>query len=171
MDNVDKVDSGYSVVLSTAVSICDKISKFTYKKANECNADELIKEVHRQIKESLFSELSDDYTAIVNPNNYYNVHKNKWECTDNAYFNVYNEKYIPFNSSINNLYNLGTHNGRSYINYTTIESAVSNAISLAGELYPEVQSKYTIYKGIAGKNIIMWIIIIIFIVLFYYLNR
>ena len=171
MDNVDKVESGYSVVLSAAVSICDKISKFTYKKANECNADELIKEVHRQIKESLFSELSDDYTAIVNPNNYYNVHKNKWECTDNAYFNVYNEKYIPFNSSINNLYNLGTHNGRSYINYTTIESAVSNAISLAGELYPEVQSKYTIYKGISGKNIIMWIIIIIFIVLFYYLNR
>ena len=171
MDNVDKVESGYSVVLSAAVSICDKISKFTYKKANECNADELIKEVHRQIKESLFSELSDDYTAIVNPNNYYNVHKNKWECTDNAYFNVYNEKYIPFNSSINNLYNLGTHNGRSYINYTTIESAVSNAISLAGELYPEVQSKYTIYRGISGKNIIMWIIIIIFIVLLYYLNR
>ena len=171
MDNVDKVESGYSVVLSAAVSICDKISKFTYKKANECNADELIKEVHRQIKESLFSELSDDYTAIVNPNNYYNVHKNKWECTDNAYFNVYNEKYIPFNSSINNLYNLGTHNGRSYINYTTIESAVSNAISLAGELYPEVQSKYTIYRGISGKNIIMWIIIIIFIVLFYYINR
>jgi hypothetical protein len=105
------------------------------------------------------------------PNNYYNVHKNKWECKDNAYFNVYNEKYIPFESNINNLYNLGTHNGKSYISYTTIESAVSNAIYLAGEIYPEVQSKYTIYKGITGKNIVMVIIVIISVLLYYFLTR
>jgi protoporphyrinogen oxidase len=170
-DYMNKVENGYSTVLSTAISICNRNSNYTYKKANECTAEELIKEVHRQIKESIFDDLSDDYTAIVNPNNYYNVHKNKWECKDNAYFNVYNEKYIPFESSINNLYNLGTHNGKSYISYTTIESAVSNAIYLAGELYPEVQSKYTIYKGITGKNIIMVIIIIIFVLLYYFLTR
>jgi NAD(P)-binding Rossmann-like domain len=170
-DYMDNVENGYLTVLSVAVSICDVNSKNIYKKANECTADELIKEVHRQIKESLFNDLSDDYVAIVNPNNYYNVHKNKWECKDNAYFNVYDEKYIPFESSINNLYNLGTHNGKSYISYTTIESAVSNAIYLAGELYPEVQSKYTIYKGITGKNIIMVIIIIIFVLLYYFLTR
>jgi protoporphyrinogen oxidase len=170
-DYMNKVENGYSTVLSTAISICNRNSNYTYKKANECTAEELIKEVHRQIKESIFDDLSDNYTAIVNPNNYYNVHKNKWECKDNAYFNVYNEKYIPFESSINNLYNLGTHNGKSYISYTTIESAVSNAIYLAGELYPEVQSKYTIYKGITGKNIIMVIIIIIFVLLYYFLTR
>jgi hypothetical protein len=170
-DYMDDVENGYLTVLSVAVSICDVNSKNIYKKANECTADELIKEVHRQIKESIFNDLSDDYVAIVNPNNYYNVHKNKWECKDNAYFNVYDEKYIPFESSINNLYNLGTHNGKSYISYTTIESAVSNAIYLAGELYPEVQSKYTIYKGITGKNIIMVIIIIIFVLLYYFLTR
>jgi protoporphyrinogen oxidase len=170
-DYMNKVENGYSTVLSTAISICNRNSNYTYKKANECTAEELIKEVHRQIKESIFDDLSDDYTAIVNPNNYYNVHKNKWECKDNAYFNVYNEKYIPFESSINNLYNLGTHNGKSYISYTTIESAVSNAIYLAGELYPEVQSKYTIYKGITGKNIIMVILIIIFVLLYYFLTR
>ena len=170
-DFMDNVENGYSTVLSTAISICDRNSSYTYKKANECTADELIKEVHRQIKESIFNDLSDDYTAIVNPNNYYNVHKNKWECKDNAYFNVYNEKYLSFESGINNLYNLGTHNGKSYISYTTIESAVSNAIYLAGELYPEVQSKYTIYKGITGKNIIMVIIIIIFVLLYYFLTR
>ena len=112
-DYMNKVENGYSTVLSTAISICNRNSNYTYKKANECTAEELIKEVHRQIKESIFDDLSDDYTAIVNPNNYYNVHKNKWECKDNAYFNVYNEKYIPFESSINNLYNLGTHNGKS----------------------------------------------------------
>lgn len=170
-DYMDNIEDGYSTVLSSAISICNRNSNYTYKKANECTNDELIKEVHRQIKESLFNDLSDDYVAIVNPNNYYNVHKNKWECKDNAYFNVYDEKYIPFESSINNLYNLGTHNGKSYISYTTIESAVSNAIYLAGELYPEVQSKYTIYKGITGKNILMVIIIIIFVLLYYFLTR
>ena len=148
-DFMDNIEDGYSTVLSSAVSICNRNSNYTYKKANECTNDELIKD----------------------PNNYYNVHKNKWECKDNAYFNVYNEKYIPFESSINNLYNLGTHNGKSYISYTTIESAVSNAIYLAGELYPEVNSKYTIYKGITGKNILMVIIIIIFVLLYYFLTR
>jgi hypothetical protein len=166
-DYMDKVENEYSTVLSTAISICNRNSNYTYKKANECTNDELIKEVHRQIKESVFIDLSDDYKAIVNPNNYYNVHKNKWECKDSAYFNVYNEKYIPFESSINNLYNLGTHNGKSYMSYTTIESAVSNAIYLAGELYPEVISKYSLYRGVTLKNIIMVIIIIMFVLIFY----
>jgi hypothetical protein len=159
---------GYSTVLSTAISICDKNSKATYKKANECSADELIKEVHRQIKESIFHDFPSDYKALVNPNNYYDTYKNKWACRDNAYFNTYNEKYIPFYSSINNVYNLGTHNGKSYISYTTIESAVSNAMYLAGELYPEVSSKYTVYRGITLKNVLMFIILILFIVLYYY---
>jgi hypothetical protein len=160
-------DAVGSTVLSVAVSICDKNSRATYKKANESSADELIKEVYRQIKESVFPKLSGDYKAIINPNNYYDTYKNKWACRDNAYFNVYGEKYIPFNSSINNLYNLGTHNGKSYISYTTIESAVSNAIYLAGELYPEVMSRYRVYRGITGKNILMLIVLIIFVIVFY----
>jgi hypothetical protein len=167
-DAADDAEGGYSTVLSTAISICDKNSKATYKKANECSADELIKEVHRQIKESILHDLSSDYKALVNPNNYYDTYKNKWACRDNAYFNTYNEKYIPFYSSINNVYNLGTHNGKSYISYTTIESAVSNAMYLAGELYPEVSSKYTVYRGITLKNVLMFIILILFVVLYYY---
>jgi hypothetical protein len=163
------IAKGHPTVLSVAISICDKNSRVTYKKANESSVDELIKEVFRQIKESVFHDLTDDYNAIINPNNYYDPVKNKWACKDNAYFNVYSEKYIPFNSGINNLYNLGTHNGKSYISYTTIESAVSNAIYLACELYPEVVSKYSIYRGITGKNIIMVIIIIMTGFLFYFL--
>jgi hypothetical protein len=167
-DAADAAEGGYSTVLSTAISICDKNSKAIYKKANECSADELIKEVHRQIKGSIFHDLPSDYKALVNPNNYYDTYKNKWACQDNAYFNTYNEKYIPFYSSINNVYNLGTHNGKSYISYTTIESAVSNAMYLAGELYPEVSNKYTVYRGITLKNVLMFIILLLFVVLYYY---
>ena len=168
METVDDADAGYSTVLSTAVSICDKNSRTTYKKANECSADELINEVHRQIKESIFTNLPDDYKAIINPNNYYDTYKNKWACRDNAYFNTYSEKYIPFYSSINNVYNVGTHNGKSYISYTTIESAVSNAMYLAGELYPEVSKNYRIYRGITGKNVLMVAILVLFVALYYY---
>ena len=177
-DYMENIENGYLTVISVAVSICDVNSKVIYKKANECSSDELIKEVYRQMKQSLFNDLTDDYNdltddyvAIINPNNYYDTYNNKWACKDNAYFNTYNEKYIPFESSINNVYNLGTHNGKSYISYTTIESAVSNAIYLAGELYPEVISKYTIYRGITCKNIIMVVIIIVFILLYYCINR
>ena len=168
METVDDADAGYLTVLSTAVSICDKNSRATYKKANECSADELINEVHRQIKESIFTDLPDDYKAIINPNNYYDTYKNKWACRDNAYFNTYSEKYIPFYSSINNVYNVGTHNGKSYISYTTIESAVSNAMYLAGELYPEVSNNYRIYRGITGKNVLMVAILVLFVALYYY---
>ena len=168
METVDDADAGYSTVLSTAVSICDKNSRTTYKKANECSADELINEVHRQIKESIFHDLPDDYKAIINPNNYYDTYKNKWACRDNAYFNTYSEKYIPFYSSINNVYNVGTHNGKSYISYTTIESAVSNAMYLAGVLYPEVSKNYRIYRGITGKNVLMVAILVLFVALYYY---
>jgi hypothetical protein len=188
MDDIDAVDASDAIggadamndsdgritvgvtVLSVAVSICDKNSRATYKKANESSADELIKEVYRQIKESIFPDLSADYKAIINPNNYYDTYKNKWACRDNAYFNVYGEKYIPFNSSINNLYNLGTHNGKSYVGYTTIESAVSNAIYLAGELYPEVMSRYRVYRGITGKNVLIVVILFISLIIFYFLT-
>jgi hypothetical protein len=182
MDDIDAVDGADAIggiggadamndtVLSVAVSICDKNSRATYKKANESSADELIKEVYRQIKESIFPDLSADYKAIINPNNYYDTYKNKWACRDNAYFNVYGEKYIPFNSSINNLYNLGTHNGKSYVGYTTIESAVSNAIYLAGELYPEVMSRYRVYRGITGKNVLIVVILFISLIIFYFLT-
>ena len=168
METVEEADTGYLTVLSTAVSICDKNSRTTYKKANECSADELINEVHRQIKESIFTNLPDDYKAIINPNNYYDTYKNKWACRDNAYFNTYSEKYIPFYSSINNVYNVGTHNGKSYISYTTIESAVSNAMYLAGELYPEVSKNYRIYRGITGKNVLMFVILLLFVAFYYY---
>ena len=179
MDDIDAVDGADAIggadamgttVLSVAVSMCDKNSRATYKKANESSADELIKEVYRQIKVSIFPDLSADYKAIINPNNYYDTYKNKWACKDNAYFNVYGEKYIPFNSSINNVYNLGTHNGKSYVGYTTIESAVSNAIYLSGELYPEVMSRYRVYRGITGKNILIAIILFISLIIFYFLT-
>ena len=69
---------------------------------------------------------------------------------------MYGENYIDFKSvNIENLYNLGTHNGKSYIPFNSIESAVSNGIALGRELYPDVMRKYKIRRGIYGKDIFL----------------
>ena len=43
------------------------------------------------------------------------------------------------NNIIDNMYNLGTHNGKSYYKFTSLESAVSNAVVLSKELYPSLK--------------------------------
>jgi len=166
MPNIEK---GYKTVLSTAISVCNKNSKYIHKTANECSKQELIKEVHRQIKKSLYNNLSDDYRAILNPNNYYNVQKNKWENIDKAYFNTIGTNAIRFDSKIiDNVYNVGTHNGASFMDYTTMESAVSNGLVLACMLYPELKNKYYLRNFLRGKDIIAMILIIIVIIIIIY---
>lgn len=171
-DYMTNIEDGYKTVLSTAISKCDVNSKYIYKTANECNKEELFAEVYRQIKKSMFADvnLPTDYVAILNPNNYYDVRKNKWEGSDEAYFNTIHTDVIPFSSkAIGNVYNVGTHNGRSHISYTTMESAVSNAMVLATILYPNLRSRYYLRKSLRGKEYIMlFLIIIVMIVILYY---
>jgi len=72
--------------------------------------------------------------------------------------------YIPFDTKYNNLYNCGTHNGYSDFPFTTIESAVVNAISLSNKIllkkYP-IKHIFTLYH---------FFIIIIIILLIYLKN-
>lgn len=162
-DYMKNIEPGYSKIFSVAITLCDNPSKYIKKTANQCSKEELYKEVYRQLKESLYPDLPNNYLAIINPNNYYK--NNKWNNEDEAYFNTINTNYIPFQSNIiPNIYNLGTHNGQSYIEYTTLESAVSNGISLAKYLYPEV--KYTIKKFWKISEILLIIIFILIIIIF-----
>jgi hypothetical protein len=79
------------------------------------------------------------------------------------------EKYIGFKSThIENLYNLGTHNGKSYIPFNSIESAVSNGIALGRELYPDVMKKYYIRRGIYGKDIVILGVMILYFTIIYF---
>jgi len=92
-----------------------------------------------------------------------------WKCKDNAYYNTLNERYIEFKSkTIDNLYTLGTHNGRSYIPFNSIESAISNSISLGCELYPDVRKKYFVKRGIYLKDIIITFIFSLYVLIFYF---
>jgi hypothetical protein len=166
----EKLENSEHPVLSVMVTQCDTRSSYNNLTANECCDDnELIKEVYRQLKISYINYIDADYYAIINPNNYYDKNKKRWRCKDNAYYNAVDEKYIGFKSSnIENLYNLGTHNGKSYIPFNSIESAVSNGIALGRELYPDVMKKYYVRRGIYGKDIVIFSVMILYITIFYF---
>jgi hypothetical protein len=171
----DKIENSEYPVLSVMVTLCDKKSSYNNKTANECIGDDLILEVYRQLKvcyidiKNAENNTCYQYFAVINPNNYYDHDMNMWRCSDNAYYNMLGEKYIDFKSqTIENLYTLGTHNGRSYIQFNCIESAISNAISLGRELYPDVCKKYIVKRGIYLKDVIVGLIIMLYIFIFYY---
>lgn len=147
-DYMQDIEAGYDRVLSVAVTICDKPSNYINKTANECNEKEIYEEVYRQLKTSIYPHLPVKYVAIMNPNNYYNKHEKKWENTDEAYFHTIGTNYLEFQSkTIPNMYNLGTHNGYSLVPLTTLESAVSNSMSLACKLFPQLRNRYYLRKA------------------------
>lgn len=166
----DKLENSNYPIISVMVTQTDTRSSYNNKTANECcDENELIKEVYRQLRISYINYIDVEYYAIINPNNYYDYEKKRWKCYDNAYYNAFSENYIAFKSnSIENLYNLGTHNGKSYIPFNTIESAISNGIALGRELYPDVMNKYYVRRGIYGKDLVIAGIMILYTVIVYY---
>jgi hypothetical protein len=172
-DYMKKVECDNNVVLTVAITVLDKESAHILKCANDCTYDELIREAYRQIKTSYLSKgeyaCEYAYDGYINPNNYYDSRNREWKCIDNAYLNVIDEAYIPFRSStIENLYTLGTHNGKSFVPFNSIESAVSNGISLGTELYPDVKKRYCIIRGYYGKDYLIILILFAYISLYYY---
>ena len=168
-EHCEKVEGNEYPVLSAMITLSNIISSYNNKTANECNENELIIEVYRQLQIFYINNVDADYYAIINPNNYYDEFSKTWKCKDNAYYNMFEENYIKFQSeNIENLYNLGTHNGRSYIPFNCIESAVSNGIALGRELYPDVMKKHYVKRGIYGKDIMILFIILLYFTIFYF---
>jgi hypothetical protein len=166
----EKLENSDYPILSVMVTQCDTRSSYNNKTANECrDENELIKEVYRQLRISYINHIDAEYYAIINPNNYYDDKNKRWRCEDNAYYNAFAENYIAFKSTnIENLYNLGTHNGKSYIPFNSIESAISNGIALGRELYPDVMRKYCVRRGIYGKDIVVLGIMILYAAIIYF---
>jgi hypothetical protein len=159
-------EKNYKKLLSIAITITDRRSKKIKKTANECTADELFDEVYRQIKKSVYPNLpgKGEYKAVMNPNNYYK--DGKWKCKDEAFFNTIGTKYLKNTSdTIPNIYNAGSHNGHDIMHYTTMESAVSNGVTLATELFPELKEKYKIQTFLTTTDYIFYLVIAIIILI------
>jgi hypothetical protein len=165
-DYMKNPEKNYKKLLSIAITITDRRSKKIKKTANECTADELFDEVYRQIKKSVYPNLpgKGEYKAVMNPNNYYK--DGKWKCKDEAFFNTIGTKYLKNTSdTIPNIYNAGSHNGHDIMHYTTMESAVSNGVTLATELFPELKEKYKIQTFLTTTDYIFYLVIAIIILI------
>ena len=173
-DTMDFQDDRSKTVLSIGVIDLNSKSNAIGKTANECkDRDELIKEIYRQLKTSI-PNLTDDYIALLEPNTYYDEAKKSWCLRGTAYVSTIFSKPIPSNSRLyTNLYNLGTHNGKSIYKPTTFESAVSNSMALAREMYPELKQTLKMKKAITLKEFLTWIAIsiAILIIIYYVVKR
>jgi len=152
-------DPRSKVVITCTVKATDRKSQFNKKTANECSKDELIEEVFRQLK-IYQPHLPKPTYSILNPGVYKNG--NKWDTVDTAYF--YTKAGYKSNKSIyNNLFWVGSHNGNSNYNFTAMETAMGNAISLLHEIEPKSKNEVIIHQPVTLKMLIFIVLILIII--------
>ena len=123
-------ESQSKTVISCAITINDKKSKYINKTANECDDEkEIFDEVFRQLKE-IYKKLPIPTLMFIN-NKYIN---NEWVSNETAFIKTPNYNYLKSHNN-NNIYTLGTHNGDAKVHFTSMESAVTNAIKMVNVIY------------------------------------
>ena len=144
----------------------NKIGKYIKKKAVNCKKQELEFELFHVLQE-LYPSLTDDYEMALGPGI---IQKDsEWYDTNYSFILSPNlkTKFIDFKiHNYNNVYNLGSHNGQSYYVFTSLESAVTNALFLAQKL--ELQT-FTPKKLVTLKDVIFIIVLIIIVLLIIYM--
>jgi hypothetical protein len=162
-------DDKSQTVISTCITRIDSISKYTNKTANQTNDKyQLIDEVFRQLKLS-YPDLPPPTYSILNPGVY--RLNNQWIETDTAFVSTKFQEYINNNQfislkNINNLNYVGTHNGNSNYYFTTLESAVQNALYFLNT-DKNLNIKIPIKKPFELISIIRLVLLIILIVVIY----
>jgi len=155
-------------VLSLALTRSENISKRLDKTAHECTFNEITDEVYLELKNIYGENFEYPTIALLSPGV---KHVNgKWVSYDTAFINSAIHTPLPFkNEFIDNMYNVGTHNGKSLYKFTSLESAVSNAVYLSKLMYPELNgSGYITVEKTTTLTQVIFIILICSIILYYY---
>lgn len=161
-DYMTNIEPQSKTVISTVITFSDSKSKNNNKTANQCSETELIVEAYNQLSEAFPNLPLDNYIGILAPGTYKSA--GKWVSSDTAFISVPNGGYLPMESkNIKNLYNVGTHNGASEYQFTSLESAVTNAVSLAHRLLPETKNMYTITSSTTVTEVSRAVIVIVII--------
>lgn len=154
---MDFSDDRSQTVISTCITLPNNLSSVLNKTSNQVtDKNELIDEVFRQLKES-FPKIPDPTYKILSPTVY--RENNEWLDADSAFVQTNQNLFLPIQGSIYNLYNVGTQNGNSPYNFTSFESAVSNAISFVNNVIPKSKNYFKIYKPYSLRIIIIRVII------------
>lgn len=162
----DYIKNVSGTLISTAITITDSISSFTHKTANNSSKEELIQETFRQLSIS-FPSMPPYDTSVLSPSLY--RENGKWKDIDESFVNTPNTDSIPFRiQNFENLYTVGTQNGFERYNFTSLESAVTNALELAHALYPETMYEFPIFSPLQVTDVIRFILVLI--ILYYIYN-
>lgn len=127
-DYMDMINEKSKTLVSVALTYLDRLSTVIGKTANQSSRDEMIKETFRQLRIS-FPDLPYPDKVIISPETYRHP-DGRWGTTTEAFMTT-KHGYIPQTTHVQNLYNVGTHNGFSSYSFTSMESAVQNAMVLA----------------------------------------
>jgi len=148
-------------VISVAVTITDRPDSNTNKTADSCTYNELIDTVFSQLQQS-FPDLPKPTKSILSPGVYHNG--TRWISKDTAFITSSNRGFLPFSGEIKNLYNVGTHNGYHLYKFTSLESAVTNAVKLSHLLYPELIHTFPITSATTVRKIIVLFFLFLLII-------
>lgn len=152
-------ENASKTVISVIITKTESKSQVSGKTMRESFDKEIIVEVFRQLRES-FPTLSDDYVSFI----YDNV--------ESAYIsNIYNKKVNYKSKVIDNLYTIGTHNGNSYYNFTSIETAVSNSLGLCHLLEPKYKELLPIIQLTELSFVIKVVLIVVILIIYFRTNK
>lgn len=156
-------ENNSKTVISCSISLPDNKSSFINKTANECkDKNEVIYETYRQLKK-LYKSLPIPTLAFIN--NYYI--DGVWKSKETAFLKTPNNNYLRNNKISDNIYILGTHTGNSKVHFTSMESAITNAIELINKIY---NTDYNIKRPFTIKDVIIIFIITLIIIILLFIN-
>lgn len=162
--------SNMKTLLSVCVSDLDNLSKHSNKTANQTNTEnELIDEIFYQINTIYEFKLPKPDKSILSPG----VHRknNKWISIDDAYMKTIYSKKFPFISNVSNLYSIGTHNEQSEFAFTSMESAIINAVKFCYKFDNRTKSIHNIKHPITLNYSIIIILCILSVILLLLLTK
>jgi protoporphyrinogen oxidase len=157
-------ENNSKTVISCNITRTDYKSKIINKTANECkDKNEVIYETYRQLKE-VYKNLPTPTLAFIN--NYYK--DGEWKSNETAFIKTPNNNYLRNNKISDNIYILGTHTGNSKVHFTSMESAITNAIELVNKIY---NTNYTIKRPYTIKDVIIIFIILLIIIIILFIIK
>lgn len=161
-DYMDMTEEHSKTLISCCVSYTDRPSHNTGKTANQSSAEEVVEEVFLQLR-SVMPLVARPDVALISPQNSYEA--GRWKQYDVSYFPSTKEKPFQNHGRVANLYNAGAQNGNSPYSFTTLETAVSNALVLAYQLDPKTKEYYPFQGLWTLRQALKILIIILFLLL------
>lgn len=129
------------------------------KTASDCTPNEIKREVLEQLKESFPDTHLPDYDNAI-------LYDDQYE----SYISAVGTRPIPFKSPMyDNIFNVGTHNGFSKYAFTSMESAVANALEaskmIESRVHLDVERTTTVNDIIHVSGIVFVIVIVVILMI------